>query len=337
MTWIELLGQRNIRSVNPKHFEHVCSLITDAQRDGLLIRPRDVRGFSGDKVVGLLQRLAAYEAGLNGGCYLEIGVFQGLSLISTALAIGQTPAIGIDNFSQFDKLGTNRQLVEKLINANDVRNATIVNRDYEDALNELPDILRSNRVGTYFIDGPHDYRSQLVCLLLIAPYLSPSAAIVVDDCNYRHVRLANRDFLMSNPDFRLIFEAYTSGHPNNMEEKARRLATSGWWNGINVIVRDPAGVLMPAYPPTLRNRTLFVNDHLVHGERYAALAPEGVALLSAICSLSPIRAAKAFAKAMSKFQQTSPDLTGNYPDLNTFSEGLPAGRFNPSCDVFWKD
>ncbi|MBK7410887.1 MAG: class I SAM-dependent methyltransferase [Saprospirales bacterium] len=49
--------------------------------------------------------------------------------------------------------------------------ATVINQDYEDALENLKTHIGEKKVGLFFIDGPHDYRSQLMCLLLIQPFL----------------------------------------------------------------------------------------------------------------------------------------------------------------------
>lgn len=315
-----------------EHFETICRLITASDQQGLLVRPHGLSGFSGEKLIGLLQRLADYEARLDGACYLEIGVFQGLSLISTARAVGDVGVFGIDNFSQFDKHGENLQIVQQRMSANGVTNATVINMDYEDALETLSSLLKGSRVGTFFVDGPHDYRSQLVCLQLIKPHLSDGAVIVVDDCNYRHVRLANRDFLLANSEFKLIFESYTPSHPDNMTQEDRRRVTQGWWNGVNVIVKDLENRLQPQYPPTLRDRTLFQNDHMVHSAKYAVLAPESVALVSSLAALSPVGVAKSLVKLFRTAIHVNRQLVGRYLAANTFSENLPQSRFNPTCD-----
>ena len=314
------------------HFQTICRLITDAEEQGLLKPSSDLTGLSGEKLTGLIQRLAAYEASLNGGCYLEIGVFQGLSLISTARVLEGTEAFGIDNFSQVDEHGLNFQLVRERIAASKVTNATVINMDYEDALEDFSGVLRGKSIGTFFVDGPHDYRSQLVCLQLVRPYLSETAVIVVDDSNYRHVRLANRDFLVANPEFKLMFEAYTRCHPRNMTKEDEGRATRGWWNGVNVIVKDPQNVLDRVFPPTLRDRTLYQNEHLVHSAKYGSLAPEAVALFSAVGSLNVLAAIKSVVKALTKCRRTNRDGVGQYLSANTFSEDLPHNRFNGVCE-----
>jgi hypothetical protein len=35
------------------------------------------------------------------------------------------------------------------------------------------------------------------------------------------------------------FEAYTRCHPENMDTPHTAQARNGWWNGVNVLVRDP--------------------------------------------------------------------------------------------------
>jgi len=313
------------------HFQTICRLIKAADDGGLLTQPRDLSGLSGEKLIGLIQRLAAYEADLNRGCYLEVGVFQGLSLISAASVLVGVEAFGVDNFSQYDKHGRNFQLVQERMRVNAVSNATVINMDYEDALEGLSGILEGRKIGTFFVDGPHDYRSQLVCLQLVRAHLSDTAVIVVDDCNYRHVRLANRDFLMANAEFKLIFESYTKCHPENMRQDELNGARRGWWNGVNVIVRDLENELDAIYPPTLRDRSLHQNEHLVHAAKYAALAPDAVALLSAIRSFKLVASMKSVLKMLWNSRHSKRQLVGKYLSANTFSEGLPDNHFNPSC------
>ena len=182
--------------------------------------------------------------------------------------------------------------------------------------------LGGKKVGVYFVDGPHDYRSQLVCLLLIKPFLAPGAVIIVDDCNYRHVRQANNDFLMSHPEFKLIFQAYTSSHPKNMNPGAYQQATMGWWNGANVIVHDPDNELEPFLPPTYRSRKLYENEHEVHASKFPGLVP---AVLPALINQGPTLATQLNLPA---------DQIGRFPAMNTFSEDLTRHQFHPAFSEF---
>jgi hypothetical protein len=307
-------------------FVRLAGEIRQAHAYGLLTTAKDLGGYSGVKVVATLQRLARLQAERDGSCYLEVGVFQGLTLNSTALVLGSVPAYGVDNFSQFDSRGENRALVAKGIKRNGLKNVVLVDRDYEDALENLSTTLADRQIGTYFVDGPHDYRSQLMCLLLALPFLSPTSTIVVDDANYRHVRLATRDFLVTHPEWALLFEAYTRCHPMNMSETEHREARLGWWNGVHVLVRDSDHVLERSLPPTLRDRRLQEDEHTLQSAKYAVDAPALVEAWTGLRTLSP----EALAKGVWRLVNHRPpsDLVGTHRTMNTFSDGLPEFRMN---------
>ena len=147
-----------------EHFNQIKHLIQEAEKSGLLFAARELTGFSGEKVIGTLQRIAKYQESIGAGCYLEVGVFQGLTLISVACVLDENVAYGVDNFAYFDPEKTNQRIVTERAKMNDLDNIRIINADYEDALENLPEYIGVSKIGTYFIDGPHDYRSQLVCL-----------------------------------------------------------------------------------------------------------------------------------------------------------------------------
>lgn len=307
-------------------FSTVGQLIVEAEADGRIGQLRGVSGLSGGALVGMLQRLALHQR--ERGCYLEIGVFQGNTLLSVAHASPGIRAFGIDNFSQFDAEGTNKSIIETRIADNAIQNATLLDLDYEDALERYTELMPGTKAGLYFVDGPHDYRSQLMCLLLARPHLARNAIIVVDDCNYRHVRLANRDFLVAHPEFKLLFQAYTPTHPGNATAEQLESARAGWWNGVNVIVHDPDDVLLPMHPPTLRDRALYENEHLVHAAKRGFLAPEAVAFFSELLDFHPVRAARNFVRTLRKSRSTSASHVGAFASMNTFSDDLDAPRFN---------
>ena len=210
-------------------------------------------------------------------------------------------AVGINDFSQFDPQRINRTTFESRRSGLGLKNVTLVNADYEDALEALHGTIGERKVGVYFVDGPHDYRSQLMCLLLAKPYLSEHAVIVVDDCNYEHVRQANSDFLRTNPEFRLFFEAYTPAHPNNMTDSQLECARRGWWNGVNVIVRDPEGLLEPICPDTPRGRDLFLATHEVQSHRGAYGVMHALRLADSLMRgrvIKAVRSAFGFARSI---------------------------------------
>lgn len=312
-----------------EHISHIANLISEAEEHGLLKECQDLSGYSGLKLIGTLQRLAKLQESAGAGHYLEVGVYQGLTLVSVAACLKEMTAYGIDNFSQFDPDGVNQGIVEQRASVNSIQKIDLINLDFEDALETLGEHIGDHKIGTYFIDGPHDYRSQLMCLLLAKPFLSERSIIVIDDCNYRHVRLANRDFLLSHPEYKLLFESYTRCHPANMTAEEVAQARLGWWNGVNIIVHDPENEIATMFPSTQRDRTLFENEHLVHTSRYAEIAPEVISFAQSLFSFRLINAAKCTVKIFRKKRNVEGGMKGRYKSANTYSEQLPQSRFNP--------
>jgi len=276
---------------------------------------KKLSGLSGERIIMLLRTFARGVVN-NDNVYLEVGVYQGFTLLSVAQSVPEHEVFGIDNFAYFDRQGKNLQIIRERQADLNIKNVRLLNEDYEDALGNLRKHIGERKVSLYFIDGPHDYRSQLMCLLLIKPFLSDNAVIIVDDSNYRHVRQANRDFLYTHPEFKMIFQIYTDAHPSNLEGEERKKAENGWWNGINIMIRDSSNQFDPFYPPTLRDRTLFENEHNIHTIRY----PEAVRKYAGIASTFAGLARLKFKK----------ELTGKYNSLNTFSDNLNYERYNPS-------
>lgn len=290
--------------------------IDAAEEHGRLI-DLDISGLSGSKLIGFLQRCAQVAMKNKNACYLELGVFQGLTLTSVSAAAPDMTCFGIDNFSQFDPDRRNRLLVEQRLEDNTSGNGVLINDDFETALLSLRRYINEREVVLYFVDGPHDYRSQYISLDFVRQYLSSDAVIVVDDSNYEHVRRANNDWLRANPEFALLYEAYTPCHPGNMTDTMERAARVGWWNGVNIIVRDPGMTLVRIYPPVEDTRERYFNDHLVHPSRYAGLAPQ---FLDAVAAPFPIDMYKLARLLLRK------KAGEKYMSMNTRSEHLKSPR-----------
>ena len=280
-------------------------------------------GFSGKKMLKALQYFCQLFKGQPDVCYVEVGVFQGLTLLSTAGANPEMPCYGIDNFLQLDPEKKNLNTVQERQKTLSIANAHIINQDYEDALLNLGKHIGNKKIAVYFIDGPHDYRSQLVCLLLAKPYLAENAIIVIDDSNYRHVRLANADFLVSHPNFKLVYESYTSKHPQNMTAAQQTEALEGWWDGINIMVRDEQQLLPQMLPTTHRNRELYVNDHIIHSARLSVLAPHLLNAFNFWVKNNWWGALKALSGAFKHYKNRKHEFEGLFDDVNTHSGQIP--------------
>jgi hypothetical protein len=314
-----------------KNIEQILDIIRDTEKSKLSKNSlhEGLRGISGLKTVRLLQRLAQNLKDESNVCYLEIGVFQGLTLVSTALEAPKLPCFGIDNFATLDPKGKNQSIVRERLKYFETNNATLIDADFEEALKGLGAYLKNYKVGIYFIDGPHDYRSQLMCLLLIKPFLHENAVIIVDDANYPDVRWSTKDFLLGHPEFKLLFDAYSPAHPANMTKTEKAEHELGWLNGIHVIVRDPYAQLPEMLPPTNeRERTLYLNEWLAHRLRMAELTPEALRLADAICSGDMEATEAKRQKLKSLYEDKKDKLELLFKDRNVFSNNLPFSRIN---------
>lgn len=312
----------------PSKLDAIIDAIAEADRAGPLPGTRDeaLSGLSGLKTVGLLQRLVRLFEDDPAAAYVEIGVFQGLTLVTAGLAAPGLPCLGIDNFATLDPDGRNMAIVQDRLSRHEVANAELVNDDFEAALAGLERRLDGRRIAVYFVDGPHDYRSQLVCLLHARSLLHDDAVVIVDDANYPDVRWSTRDFLRAMPEFALAFEAYSPGHPANLAADERAEWEAGWLNGIHVLVRDPRGRMERTEPPVDGDRTLYFNEWLAHRLRLAELAPEALALADAVCTGGGAAEAEARRALLDRFAADRDRFAGRHADRNLHSGGLTAGR-----------
>jgi hypothetical protein len=175
----------------------------------------------------VLQLLNFAVGGMEDGeAYLEVGSFHGSTLLGALFGHAGRRAYAVDNFSLFDPSGTNhatlmRNLVEHGLDKQVAFHAVDFQQFFLDRRHDTPNI------GLYFYDGPHDYRSQLVGLLLVVPSLAERALIVVDDRNFTAVKQATWDFMAIRPEARLLFELPTPGNCH-----------ASFWNGLFVLAWD---------------------------------------------------------------------------------------------------
>jgi hypothetical protein len=227
-------------------------------------------GFSGAALMGLLTALTATLCDAD-HAYTEIGVYRGLTLATVATHT-DAPCVGIDDFSLFNADASNRPAVEARLAAAGCVNATLADSDFEVALRGWADLGHgAAHIGVLFIDGPHDYRSQLMALLLGRPQMREHGVMVVDDANYAHVRQASYDFLAASPDWALVAEVMTPGHPDVVSVEQRAQARAGWWNGVHVLQHDPSHTL-PRLKGPATDLSMYVDSHDLFRHRFGPTA-----------------------------------------------------------------
>jgi hypothetical protein len=179
---------------------------------------RRVRGMTS---AGVLQLLNWAVSCLGPGeAYCEVGCLQGATLIGALLGNPGRAARAADNFCEFEPGGCNRAALLENLSAFGLRPQV---RLHEQGFEEFLRAERGGglRVGVYLYDGAHDYRSQLLGLLLAVPLLAERALLVVDDSNCPTARQAAWDFMAARPECRLLLDLPTpgNGHPS-------------FWNGL---------------------------------------------------------------------------------------------------------
>lgn len=255
----------------------IKNILLSTNNNNFKVNNLNLDGFSGNKLLFTLHSLTSLIC-QSDIVYLEIGVFKGLTLLSNSFSNKNTKCYGIDNFSLFDDNLQNMSFVLNKKNELFLNNCFIINSDYEKALLNLNSYIPNTNIGVFFIDGAHDYRTQLVSLLHIKPYLNDDSIIIIDDANYPHVRQATNDFLRSHTEFALLFEAYTKSHPFNMSNNDFiNLAKDGWWNGINIIIKDPSNHFIRSFTQE-SNKELYFISHDIFRNKYSNISYEIIKL-----------------------------------------------------------
>jgi len=163
-----------------------------------------------------------------GEAYAEVGCFRGATLVGALLGHPTRRALAVDNFSEFDPHGDNHVVLRQNLTAfGTERQVEFHAQNFEEYFLQLRS--ETPRIGVYLYDGAHDYRSQMMGLLLAVPLLADRALLIVDDSNFPAVKQATWDFLTIRRECRLLFDLPTPGNGH-----------SSFWNGVYVLAWDRA-------------------------------------------------------------------------------------------------
>ncbi len=155
--------------------------------------------------------------------YVNVGVWNGFSLLCGLVGNYDKLCIGIDNFSEFG--GPKEEFMQRFERLHSPRHK-FFECDYREYFSKI----HQGKIGLYFYDGEHSYQNQLEGLLVAEPFFSQNCTILVDDTNWEEPRKATYDFLdrsQNNYEILLDVKTCTTPHPT-------------WWNGLIVLQRCPA-------------------------------------------------------------------------------------------------
>jgi hypothetical protein len=105
-------------------------------------------------------------------------------------------------------------------------------------------------------------------------------------------------------------------------------ARQGWWDGVNILVRDPGNELQLMYPPTERSRELYENEHLLHASNLAKYSLPALSLVQALHDGKFATFVARAAKIVKLFQSSNPEDKPQFRAMNTYSEELPKTNFS---------
>lgn len=186
--------------------------------------------------IGVLIALAALELE-NDEAYLNIGVWDGFSLLAASIGAPDAITIGVDNFSEM------HEQKQPLLNPE-------LTRDYGDTRGNFYRALKhcasskttfhetdwriymrdahfpSGGVGLAYYDGDHTKEAHDEFFKKIPTYLSSECLIFIDDIRIDFVRESVESFLSAHPDFQLLLEI-----------GGKRRRDPAWWGGFMVLGR----------------------------------------------------------------------------------------------------
>jgi predicted O-methyltransferase YrrM len=186
----------------------------------------DVEGMTSIKKQYLLK--IAYACLEFDECYLEIGTYQGKSLISAIKNGSTNPVYACDDFSQFTETNSLSVLIANLQKHNLREKVRIFDSDFRKILSKIN---ITEPVGAYFFDGGHDFDSQYDGIRLIEPLLAPTALVIVDDWRFE----SDSQSYAKEATIRAINESRRSW--NLLYELPARFNGDHamWWNGVGVL------------------------------------------------------------------------------------------------------
>lgn len=156
-----------------------------------------VRGSTTTNIMQLLN--FAVECMETDEIYGQIGCLPVEIAIAALLDRPDRMACVVGNFSQFDPSGeTQEKFIDRLSDFNLEEQVIFCDRQVEEFFFDLRETLPASKIGVYFYDGSHDYRSQMLALLMAKNFLAERALMIINGSQWSSVQQAIGDFLAAN-------------------------------------------------------------------------------------------------------------------------------------------
>jgi predicted O-methyltransferase YrrM len=157
----------------------------------------------------------------SGEMYVEVGTFQGGSIIS-ALQGNNAQAIGVDSFHEFTKDNSKEITRGNLEKFGVSDRVALFDMRYQDYFGSIP---TDFKIAVYNYDGEHGYEPQLAGMEAAWSHLRKGSVIIVDDYFYPEVTRAVNQFIANHIDRVKVLLIVDSLNETNAPDPV-------WWNGV---------------------------------------------------------------------------------------------------------
>jgi protein O-GlcNAc transferase len=160
----------------------------------------------GTTTLSILQLLNSAVGSLAlGEVYCEIGCFQGRSLIASLMGHPDKMAYAVDGFAEINLQNQNAdKLADNLAKFNLSDQVFVCAQEFEEFFGELSSLELEDRIGVFFYDAAQDYRSQLLAMQLVKPFLADQAVIIINGSSNQFAHQAIGDFLAATPEAQIL-------------------------------------------------------------------------------------------------------------------------------------
>lgn len=153
-----------------------------------------------------------------GHVFVNVGVWNGFTLLGAMAGNEDRACLGVDNFAEFG--GPKQDFLERFLSLRSPRHR-FFDQDYIDFFAAGLD----RPLGVYLYDGEHSYENQYRGLMVADPFYAEDSVVIVDDTNLDRARDATMQFTEdSRHEWEVVFERQTSSirHPT-------------LWNGLMIL------------------------------------------------------------------------------------------------------